>query len=125
MKSLFSGCSNTSVVTDATTGRVVAQIPNGDGVDGLGWDPAEKLIYIPAGRDANVTIAHQDGPDSYRVVATVSTLSGARTLTLDPVRHVAYCFTPEYGPAPATAPSRGGRSPAGPITAAWLFSIGY
>lgn len=125
---IFSGCSNTSVVTDATTGRVVAEIPNGDGVDALGWDPAEKLIYIPAGRDGNVTIVHQDGPDAYRVVATVSTLQGARTLTLDPTRHVAYSFTPEYGPAPepaAGAPPARGRGPSGPMVAAWLFAISH
>lgn len=125
---IFSGCSNTSVVTDAATGRVVAQIPNGDGVDALGWDPAEKLIYIPAGGDGNVTIVHQDGPDAYRVVATVGTLRGARTLTLDPMRHVAYSFTPEYGPAPAapagTPPARG-RGPTGPMAAAWLFAISH
>jgi DNA-binding beta-propeller fold protein YncE len=125
---IFSGCSGTSVVTDATTGRVVAQIPNGEGVDAIGWDPAEKLIYIPAGGDGNVTIVHQDGPDAYRVIATVNTLRGARTLTLDPTRHVAYSFTPEYGPAPAPAagsPPGRGRGPAGPIVAAWLFSISH
>ena len=44
---IFSGCSKTSVVVDAKTGKVVATIANGDGVDALGWDPAEKLIYIP------------------------------------------------------------------------------
>ena len=37
---IFSGCSNTSVVVDATTGKVVAKIANGDGVDALGWDQA-------------------------------------------------------------------------------------
>jgi len=46
---IFSGCSKTSVVVDATTGKIVATIANGDGVDALGWDPVEKLIYIPAG----------------------------------------------------------------------------
>jgi DNA-binding beta-propeller fold protein YncE len=125
---IFSGCSNTSVVTDATTGKVVAEIPNGAGVDALGWDPEEKLMYIPGGGDGNVTIVHQDGPDAYRVIATVSTLTGARTLTVDPTRHVAYSFTPEYGPAPAgaAAPAAGrGRGPAGPMIGAWLFTISH
>ncbi|MGH7532521.1 MAG: YncE family protein, partial [Gemmatimonadales bacterium] len=53
---VFSGCGQTSTVVDAETGKVVATIPNGDGVDALGWDPSEKLIYIPAGRDSNVTV---------------------------------------------------------------------
>ena len=101
---IFSGCGKTSVVVDAKTGKVVATIANGDGVDALGWDPAQKLIYIPAGRDGNVTVVHQDSPDKYTVVATVQTMPGAKTITVDPVTHNAYLFQPEYGPAPAGAP---------------------
>jgi DNA-binding beta-propeller fold protein YncE len=43
---IFSGCNKTSVVVDASTGHIVANIPNGTRVDALGWDPAKKLIYI-------------------------------------------------------------------------------
>jgi DNA-binding beta-propeller fold protein YncE len=121
---IFSGCSKTSVVVDASTGKVVATIANGDGVDALGWDPVQKLIYIPAGRDGNVTVVHQDSPDKYTVVATVSTIVGAKTITVDPVTHTAYLFQPEYGPAPAGAPpGPGGRPARGPIVAAWFFAI--
>src|SRR2546430_8273890 len=38
-------------------------IANGDGVDALGWDASQRLIYIPAGRDSNVTVVHADSPD--------------------------------------------------------------
>jgi len=38
---IFAGCGKTSVVVDATTGKIVATIANGDGVDALGWDPVE------------------------------------------------------------------------------------
>jgi YVTN family beta-propeller protein len=121
---IFSGCSKTSVVVDAGTGKVVATIANGDGVDALGWDPAQKLIYIPAGRDGNVTVVHQDSPDKYTVVATVSTIVGAKTITVDPATHTAYLFQPEYRPAPAgTPPGPGGRPARGPIVAAWFFAI--
>jgi len=122
---IFSGCSDTSVVTDANTGKVVAQISNGAGVDALGWDPGEKLIYIPGGASANVTIVHQDARDRYRVVATVNTLRGARTLAVDAMRHAAYTFTPEYGPAPADAPPARGRGSFGPVVASWLFTISH
>src|SRR5215469_14655775 len=44
---IFSGCNKTSVVVDATTGKIVATITNGTRVDALGWDPSKKLIYIP------------------------------------------------------------------------------
>ncbi|PYP41582.1 MAG: hypothetical protein DMD43_06020 [Gemmatimonadetes bacterium] len=128
---IFSGCGKTSVVVDPGSGKVVATIANGDGVDALGWDPAEKLIYIPAGRDSNVTVVHQDSPDKYTVVGTVTTLRGAKTISVDPVKHVAYLFQPEYGPPPAPAPGApppapGGRGgPRGPIIAAWFFAISH
>ncbi len=121
---IFSGCSGTSVVLDAATGKVVATIANGDGVDALGWDPVEKLIYIPAGRDGTVTVAHQDSPDRYTVVATVATVAGAKTIAVDPVTHLAYLFQPEYGPAPAGAANNaGGRRARGPIVASWFVVV--
>ncbi|MEP7086227.1 MAG: YncE family protein [Gemmatimonadota bacterium] len=121
---IFAGCGKTSVVVDGTSGKVVATIANGDGVDALGWDASQKLIYIPAGRDSSVTVVHQDSPDKYTVVATVATMRGAKTIAVDPVRHVAYLFQPEYAPAPAgTPPGPGGRPARGPIIAARFFSI--
>lgn len=124
---IFSGCGKTSVVVDATTGKVVATIANGDGVDALGWDSGEKLIYIPAGRDSNVTVAREDAPDKYTVVATVSTMRGAKTIAVDPVKHVAYLFQPEYGPPPpGTPPPQPGQRPVrGPVIGAWFFAISH
>jgi WD40 repeat protein len=123
---IFSGCSKKSVVVDATSGKVVAEIANGDGVDALGWDAAQKLIYIPAGQDGNVTVVHQDSPDKYTVVSTVATMKGAKTIAVDEAKHTAFVFTPEYGPAPAgaTPPAGGrGRGARGPIVGAWFISI--
>ena len=129
---IFSGCSKTSVVLDAGTGKIVATIPNGTRVDALGWDPAKKLIYIPNGGEGNVTVVHQDSPDKYSVVATVTTFPGAKTITVDPTTHNVYLFQPERGPAPAPpadappppAGGRGrGRGPLGPVIAAWFIVI--
>ena len=123
---IFSGCGKTSAVLDAVTGKIVATIPNGDGVDALGWDPSEKLIYIPAGRDSSVTIVHEDSPDKYTVVAKVTTMSGAKTIAVDPVNHLAYLFQPQYGPPPANAPvNPNGRRPRGPVIGAYLFVISH
>ena len=127
---LISGCNHTSVVVDPTSGKVVATIANGDGVDALGWDPVDKLIYIPNGREGTVTIAHQEKTDKYRVVATVATMKGAKTIAVDPIRHVAYLFQPEYGPASAAAagappPAPGSRPARGPMISAYLFSISH
>ena len=124
---IFSGCGKTSVVLDARTGKIVATIANGDGVDALGWDPVQKLIYIPAGRDSNVTVVRQDGPDKYTVVATVPTMRGAKTISVDTQKHIAYLFQPEYGPLPAgTPPPQPGQRPArGPVIGAWFFAISH
>jgi DNA-binding beta-propeller fold protein YncE len=127
---IFSGCSGTSVAVDATTGKVVASIKNGTRVDALGWDAAKKLIFIPNGGEGNVTVVHQDSPDKYSVVATVPTVAGAKTITVDPVTHNAYLFQPERGPVPAPAPDAPppapgarGRGPQGPIIAGWFVAI--
>jgi DNA-binding beta-propeller fold protein YncE len=124
---IFSGCNKTSVVVDATSGKVVATIANGNRVDALGWDSARKLIYIPNGAEGNVTVAHQDGADKYSVVATVETVPGAKTITVDSKTHNVYLFQPERGPAPAPAPGAPaparGRGPLGPIVASWFVVI--
>jgi len=124
---IFSGCSGTSVVVDATTGKVVASIKNGGRVDALGWDPAKKLMYIPNGQEGNVTVVHQDSADKYTVVATVATVAGAKTICVDTNTHHVYLFQPERGPAPAPAagaPPPTGRGRAqGPVIAGWFIAI--
>ena len=125
---IFSGCGKTSVVLDASTGKVVATITNGDGVDALGYDNSEKLIYIPGGGGTGtVTVVRQESPDKYTVVATVTTMRGAKTIAVDPIRHMAYLFQPEYGPPPAgtPAPAPGTRGPRGPVIGAWFFAISH
>ena len=126
---IFSGCNKTSVVLDASTGKVVATIANGTRVDALGWDPSRKLIYIPNGGEGNVTVAHQDSADKYTVVATVDTFAGAKTICVDSKTHNVYLFQPERGPAPpasadAPPPAAGGgrgRGPQGPILHSWFI----
>jgi DNA-binding beta-propeller fold protein YncE len=128
---IFSGCNKTSVVLDASTGKVVATIPNGTRVDALGWDPSRKLIYIPNGGEGTVTVVHQDSADKYTVAATVTTFPGAKTITVDPKTHNVYLFQPERGPVPPpapgtpppAAPAGRGRGPQGPIIASWFIKI--
>ncbi len=128
---VFVGCSKTSVVLDPSTGKVVASITNGTRVDALGWDPGKKLIYIPNGGEGNVTVVHQDSPDKYTTVATVTTFAGAKTIAVDPMSHNVYLFQPERGPAPpppADAPPPAavagrGRGPQGPIIASWFIVV--
>lgn len=124
---IFAGCSKNSVVVDATSGKIVANIKNGEGVDALGYDAEQKLMYIPAGRDGNVTVVRQDAPDKYTTIATVATGVGTKTIAVDPIKHMAFAVALEYGPPPANAPApAAGRGPArGPVVGASLYVISH
>ncbi len=94
---LFSGCANGCVeVVDASTGKVVATIPAGHGIDAVGFDPGTGLVFASNGRDGTLTIAHEDGPDSYTVIQTLKTAVGARTLAVDPASHKVYLATAKF-----------------------------
>ena len=128
---IFSGCNKTSVVVDASTGKVVASITNGTRVDALGMGSVEETdLHSEWGRGQR----HGRPPGFGRQVhggGDGPTFAGAKTITVDPMTHNAYLFQPERGPAPppaAGAPpppaGRGrGRGPQGPIVAAWFIVI--
>lgn len=98
---LFSGCreSRTLVVLDADTGKIAASLPIGAGVDAVAFDPATQTVFSSNG-EGTLTVMHQDSPDSYRVVQTVTTQAGARTMALDPKTHQIWLVTAETKPAP-------------------------
>lgn len=98
---LFSACHNEKlVVTDSQTGRQIAVLPIGAGVDGAVFDPATQNIVTSNG-SGTFTVIHQDSPTKYTVVANVPTAKGARTIALDPKTHHLFTCTADYGPAPA------------------------
>lgn len=120
-KRLFAACHNKMVaVVDSSSGKVVTTFPIGEGVDAAAFDPATALVFASCG-DGTLTIAHEDSPDSYRVVQTVATKRGARTMALDPKTHRVYLMSAEYGPRPEpTAERPNPRPPILPGTAALL-----
>ena len=52
---------------DTATGKVVAQVPIGTGVDGTAFDPTTGYAFSSCG-DGTVTVAHEDSPDRLTVV---------------------------------------------------------
>jgi YVTN family beta-propeller protein len=103
---LFAGCSNkTMAVIDADGGRVVATLPIGEGVDATGFDPSTALAFASNG-EGTLTVVHEDAPDRFRVVQTVPTKRGARTMTLDPATHRVYLVTADFGPPPSPTAER-------------------
>jgi DNA-binding beta-propeller fold protein YncE len=98
---LFAVCSNKlMVVLDATDGHVVANLPIGDGCDGVKFDPILKRAYASCGEGV-MTVVQETDMDNFKVLETIKTMPGARTLALDPRTHHVYTPTAEMNPAPA------------------------
>jgi len=99
---LFSVCggSQTMVVLDADSGKVLARLPIGRGSDGCVFDPERALAFSSNGGDGTLTVVREEGPDRFGVVATIPTQPGARTMTLDPKTHRIYLATATYAPSP-------------------------
>lgn len=103
---LFStGANKTLVVLDSTTGKVVATLPIGGGVDGAMFDPDTSLAFSSNG-EGTLTVIREDSPDKFTVVENVATQRGARTLALDTKTHRVFLVTAEFGPPPAPTPDR-------------------
>lgn len=103
-KRLFAGCHNKLMaVIDYTDGKVVATIPIGEGVDANRFDPATGLVFASCG-DGTITVAHEDSPDKYTVIQTISTQPGARTMAIDTSNHNVYTVTATLGPPPPATP---------------------
>jgi DNA-binding beta-propeller fold protein YncE len=97
---LFAGCANKILVAvNADTGKVVATLPIGAGVDGTGFDPGAGLAFSSNG-EGNLTVVRQDSADTYSVLENVPTQRGARTMTVDPATHQVFLVTADFGPAP-------------------------
>jgi YVTN family beta-propeller protein len=102
---LFAGCHNKMMVMlDTNTGKVIANVPIGAGVDGCGFDDSTHLAFASCG-DGTITIAREEAPDKLTVLQTLKTERGARTMALDPKTHRIYLASAQFEPAPS--PSSG------------------
>ena len=100
---LFSVCGNrVMAVSDAHAGKLVTTVPIGSGVDAAGYDAGTGDVFASNG-EGTLTVIHEDSPDRYHVVETVPTMTGARTMTLDPAAHRVYTASAKFGAAPAAA----------------------
>lgn len=100
---LFSGCrSGVLAVSDYQAGKVVATLPIGSGVDGVGFDAASGNAFA-SNADGTLTVIHQDSSDQYHVIENVQTPQGARNMGLDLTNHRVFIVSAKFGPAPAGA----------------------
>ncbi len=80
---LFSVCSNKElIVFDITKEKVTDSVTIGGRVDAVVFDPQSKLIYSSNG-EGNVTIVKQLAAHTYKIVQTLITQKGCKTMMLD------------------------------------------
>jgi len=101
---LFSVCENeTMAFSDIKSGKVTVTVPIGKGVDGAAFDPASLLVFSSNGADGTITVV---SAKDAKVVETVPTARGARTITIDEKTHHLFVPTAKFGPAPAATPEQ-------------------
>jgi DNA-binding beta-propeller fold protein YncE len=89
------------VVLNADNGKVVKELPIGDGCDGVVFDPATKTIFAANG-EGTLSIIREKSATSYEVLKKLPTKNGARTLALDEKTHLVYLPTGDFAPAEHT-----------------------
>ncbi|MEP6990614.1 MAG: hypothetical protein ABJA80_06755 [bacterium] len=95
------------VILSATDGHILATLPLAGGSDGATFNP-RTMEAFSSHSNGTLTIIKEASPTSFVVEQTLQTMTGARTLSLDPQTGHIYVMSVERGPAPP-APSAGGR----------------
>jgi len=100
---LFVGCHNkTLLVVDADSGKTVARLDIGDGVDANVFDAERKLAFSSQG-DGTLSVIQESAADRFALKQTVPTARGARTMALNAVDHQVYLVTAEFDEQPPAA----------------------
>lgn len=98
---LFIVCANKKmIVMDAENGKVITDLPTGDGTDGADFDPGTKYAFSSNG-EGTLTVIREDAKDKFTVAENVKTQARARTMAVDTKTHKVYLPTAQFGPAPA------------------------
>lgn len=110
------------VVLSARDGHIITTLPTGQGVDTVVFNSAS-MEAVSAETAGSMTFIKENSPTSFVVEQTLTTMKGAKTLTLDTRTNHLFTMTAEFEPAPPDAPpGPAGRPPRGPMVAG-SFSI--
>ena len=102
---LFIACrSQVMLVMDAASGKIVARLPIGAGVDAAAFNPESGLIFASNG-DGTLNIFHQISPDSYEDMGAIRTHVNAKTMALDSKTGKIYLASGDVDTIPAAKPS--------------------
>lgn len=95
---LFAGCDNKMlIVMNAKTGKIVTTLPIGDGSDAIGFDKELKIVYSTNG-EGTLTVIQEEAPDKFKVIQSLKTKEGARTMAVDQLTHKIYTATGDFAP---------------------------
>ncbi len=96
---IFSVCDGRKMaVVDAATGKLLASPEIGDGPDAAGYSASHDLAFSSNG-EGNLTVV--DAGHGYKVLESLTTRKGARTMSYDDGTDRVYLVTAEFGPSPA------------------------
>jgi DNA-binding beta-propeller fold protein YncE len=96
---LFSVCDGKKMaVTNYLSGKVTANPTIGDSPDAAGYDAKRGLAFSSNG-DGTLTVIDAKDP-GYKVLQTLATQKGARTMAFDSGNGRIYLVTAEMGPRP-------------------------
>ncbi len=88
------------VILDAKDGKYLTDFPIGRGCDGAVFNPKTGEVFSSQG-DGTLTIIKELNPTTFMVAQTVTTMPGAKTLTLDKKTGNILLIAAQFGPAPA------------------------
>lgn len=71
-----------TIVLDSRTGATIAVFKAPERTDEVVWDAANRRAYV-AGGEGYTSVIQEDGPDSFKEIAEVKTLPGAKTAIVD------------------------------------------
>jgi hypothetical protein len=121
---LFASCHTpaTMVILNSDTGKILDTLPIGTGTDGATFNPNTMEAFSSNG-DGTLTVIKENSPTSFVVEQNVTTMRGAKTLTMDTKTNHVLMIAAEYGPPPAPpadapppdAQKKGGRGPRAPM----------
>jgi len=100
------------VVMDADNGKIIQSFPISAGTDAAAYDASSGMIFVST-REGKIHEFHENSPDKYTVVDTITTEFGAKTMGLDTKTHNLFLDTADFAtPAANATGGRGGRGPA-------------
>ena len=95
---LFVTCSSKLAILNYDDGSFINLVSTGSGMDGIAFDGILKRVYCPSGNGA-ITVVQEVDASTFTFLENTLTMTGAATITINPVTQHIYVPCVEYEPA--------------------------